>query len=149
MLVNESDVSISEGSDLGIALISRTLIRFNTCLVSGLLLQRSGLWQDQIIMTTRAIQLQMDVIKYRRYLLNGTRKAWWNHKASPCGLCNMINDAKCIHEIISMTATAKAAFNKKRTLFSSKMELNLRKKLFKCYIWSIALYGAGIWTLRK
>jgi len=26
--------------------------------------------------------------------------------------------------------------------------LKLRKKLVKCYIWSIALYGAEIWTLR-
>jgi len=27
------------------------------------------------------------------------------------------------------------------------LDLNLRKKLFKCYIWSIALYGAETWTL--
>jgi hypothetical protein len=27
--------------------------------------------------------------------------------------------------------------------------LNSRKKLLKCYIWSIAVYGAGSWTLRK
>jgi hypothetical protein len=32
---------------------------------------------------------------------------------------------------------AKAAFNKKRALFSSKMELVLRKELVKCYIWSL------------
>jgi hypothetical protein len=25
----------------------------------------------------------------------------------------------------------------------------LRKKLMKCYIWSIALYGGETWTLRK
>jgi hypothetical protein len=36
---------------------------------------------------------------------------------------------------------AKAAFNKKRALFTIKMDLELRKKLVKCYIWSIALYG--------
>jgi hypothetical protein len=28
------------------------------------------------------------------------------------------------------------------------LELNLRKKLVKCYIWSIALCGAETWTLR-
>jgi hypothetical protein len=28
------------------------------------------------------------------------------------------------------------------------MNLELRKKLAKCYIWSIALYGAETWTLR-
>ena len=37
---------------------------------------------------------------------------------------------------------AKAALNKKKTLFTSKLDLNLRKKLVKCYIWSTALYGA-------
>jgi hypothetical protein len=37
---------------------------------------------------------------------------------------------------------AKAAFNKKNTLFISKLDLELRKKLVKIYIWSIALYGA-------
>jgi hypothetical protein len=36
--------------------------------------------------------------------------------------------------------------NRKKTLF---MDLNLRKKLVKCYISSIALYGAETWTLRE
>jgi hypothetical protein len=37
---------------------------------------------------------------------------------------------------------AKAAFYKKRALFTNKMDLELRKKLVICYIWSTALYGA-------
>jgi hypothetical protein len=45
-------------------------------------------------------------------------------------------------------AMAKSAFNKK-TLFISKSDLELRKKLVKCYIRSIALYGAETWTLQK
>jgi hypothetical protein len=28
------------------------------------------------------------------------------------------------------------------------MDLNLREKLVKCYIWNIAIYGAETWTLR-
>jgi hypothetical protein len=28
------------------------------------------------------------------------------------------------------------------------MDVNLRKKLVKCHIWSVALYGAETWTLR-
>jgi hypothetical protein len=43
---------------------------------------------------------------------------------------------------------AKAAFNKKRALFTSTLDLELRKELVKCYIWSRALYGAETWTLR-
>ena len=43
---------------------------------------------------------------------------------------------------------AKAVFNKKRALIASTLVLKLRKKLGKCYIRSIALYGAEAWTLR-
>ena len=43
---------------------------------------------------------------------------------------------------------AKAAFNKKRALFTGTWDLELRKKLVKCYIWSIALCGSETWTLR-
>jgi len=43
---------------------------------------------------------------------------------------------------------AKAAFNKKRALFTSTSDLELREKLVKCYIWSIALYGTETCTLR-
>jgi hypothetical protein len=42
----------------------------------------------------------------------------------------------------------KAAFNKKENLFTSKFDLNLRKRLVRCYVWSTALYGAETWTLR-
>ena len=58
------------------------------------------------------------------------------------------NDGRCTCEIKSRIAMAKAAFNKKKTLFTSKLDLNLRKKLVKCYIWSMALYGVETWTLR-
>jgi len=33
-------------------------------------------------------------------------------------------------------------------IFTSTLDLELRKKLLKCYVWSIALYGAETWTLR-
>ena len=52
------------------------------------------------------------------------------------------------NEIKSRIAMAKAVFNKKRALFTGTLDLKLRMKLVKCYIWSIALYGAETWTLR-
>jgi hypothetical protein len=61
----------------------------------------------------------------------------------------MINDAKYTREIKSRIATEKAAFSKEKALFTRKLDLNLRKKLVKCYIWSIALCGAGSWILWK
>jgi hypothetical protein len=60
----------------------------------------------------------------------------------------LTNDGRCTCEIKSRIAMAKAAFNKKKNLFTSTLDLNLRKKLVKCYIWSMALYGAETWTLR-
>ena len=44
---------------------------------------------------------------------------------------------------------AKAALNKKKTLFTSKLDLNLMKKLMKLYTRSIALYGAKTLTVLK
>jgi hypothetical protein len=38
------------------------------------------------------------------------------------------NDARCTREIKFRTDMVKAAFNKKKALFTSKLELNLRKK---------------------
>jgi hypothetical protein len=40
-------------------------------------------------------------------------------------------------------------FNKKKTLFTSILGLNLRKKQLECRIWSIVLCGAETLTLRK
>jgi hypothetical protein len=59
------------------------------------------------------------------------------------------NDARCIREIKTRVCMAKAALNKKQNLSTSKLDLNLRKKLRKCNIWIIALYAAENWTLRK
>jgi len=39
-------------------------------------------------------------------------------------------------EIKCRIALAKAAINKKRPLFTSTLDLESRKKLVKCYIWS-------------
>jgi hypothetical protein len=54
---------------------------------------------------------------------------------------------RCTCEIKSRIAMEKSEFNKKRAHFTSKMDLELRMKLLKCYIWSIALYGAETWTV--
>jgi hypothetical protein len=60
----------------------------------------------------------------------------------------LTNDGRCTCEIKCRIAMVKATFNKKRTPFTITLDLKLRKKLVKCYVWSIALYGAETWTLR-
>jgi hypothetical protein len=49
----------------------------------------------------------------------------------------MITHERYTLEIKSRIAMAKAAFNKKKTLFNSKFDLNLREIQVNCYIWSI------------
>ena len=56
----------------------------------------------------------------------------------------LTEDGRCTCEIKSRIAVTKAAFNKKKNLLTSKLDLNWRKKLVKCYVWSMALYGAEI-----
>jgi hypothetical protein len=60
----------------------------------------------------------------------------------------LTNDGRCTRKIKFRIGKAKAAFTMKNILFSGKLYLNLRKKLVKCYIWSMAKYGAETLTLR-
>ena len=58
-------------------------------------------------------------------------------------------DGYCTREIKMRIAIAKDAFNRKMSLLTSKLNIELRKKLIRCYVWSIALNGSKTWTLRK
>jgi hypothetical protein len=53
------------------------------------------------------------------------------------------NYARCTCEIKFKIAMTEAAFNKKKTVFTSKLDINLKKKSVKCYNLGIAFYGAG------
>ena len=55
----------------------------------------------------------------------------------------------CTKEIKMRIAIAKEAFNRKMSLLTSKLNTELKKKLVRCYVWSIALYGSETWTLRQ
>jgi hypothetical protein len=59
----------------------------------------------------------------------------------------LTNGGRCTCVIKCRIVMAKAVFNKKRALFTSTLDLELRKKLVKCYIWSVALYGAETGTV--
>jgi hypothetical protein len=47
-----------------------------------------------------------------------------------------VHDGRCTFEIKSRISVEKAVFNKKRALFTGKMDFELRKKLVKCCTWS-------------
>jgi hypothetical protein len=52
-------------------------------------------------------------------------------------------------EIKFRIALTKTAFKKKKDLFTSKFDSNLRTKLVKCYIWSTDFYGIETWILQE
>ena len=60
-----------------------------------------------------------------------------------------IEDGHCDRDIRSQIAMGKAAFMEKKSLLTSKMDLELRKRIMKSTIWSVALYGAETWTMTK
>jgi hypothetical protein len=60
----------------------------------------------------------------------------------------LTNEGRCTCEIKCRIAMAKAAFNKRRALFTSPLDLKLRKKLVESYIWSMAFDGDETWMLQ-
>jgi hypothetical protein len=61
----------------------------------------------------------------------------------------LTRDGYCPREIKKRIVFAKEAFNRQMLLLTSKLNIELKKKLLRCYVWSIALYGSDTWTLRK
>ena len=59
------------------------------------------------------------------------------------------NDARCTRELKFRIAMAKEALNRKKNLFTSKLDINLRKKLVKCKVLSTVMYGTETRTVRK
>ena len=58
------------------------------------------------------------------------------------------SDCRCDKEIIRRIALAKKAFtDKKAILADKKLDIALRLRLLKCYVWSTLLYGCESWTL--
>ena len=61
--------------------------------------------------------------------------------------CNISSNMNCCQEVKQRIAMAKEAFNRKKRIFCGSLQKELRKRLVKCFVWSVALYGAETWTL--
>jgi hypothetical protein len=60
--------------------------------------------------------------------------------------CMITNDARCIRQIKSRIVMGTAAFNKK-TILTSKLDVNLRKKIVKCHVTAWNRFCPGFITL--
>jgi len=58
-------------------------------------------------------------------------------------------DGHCEKDLNSRNAMRKNAFTTKKTLLTSRMDVELRKRIVKCTAWSVALYGAETWTMTQ
>jgi hypothetical protein len=86
----------------------------------------------------------IDIIRYYGVQKQLKNVEYFSYLAS-----RITNDARCKRKIKFRNALANAAFNKKKNFLTIKLDLNLRKKLVKCHIWSTALCGAETQILRK
>ena len=59
----------------------------------------------------------------------------------------LTRDGYCTREIKMRISIAKGSFNRKMSLLTSKLNIDLKKILVRCYVWIIALYGSETWTL--
>ena len=67
-----------------------------------------------------------------------------------CYLGSIIKkDNRSKRDIKSRIAQAKKAFAEKRNLLTSTIEISIRKRFLKTYVWSVALYGCETWTIGK
>ena len=55
------------------------------------------------------------------------------------------DDGYCEKEIMSRIRMAKKVLQDKRKLFTGKMNLELKKRIVKCLVWSVATYAAETW----
>ena len=63
--------------------------------------------------------------------------------------CNICSNLYCCQEVKQRIAMAKEAFNRKRSIFCGPLEKELRKRVVKCFVQSVVLYGVETWTLRQ
>ena len=80
--------------------------------------------------TTKKVSLE----KVQRYKYLGTE---------------ITDDWKTEKEVKIRIALAKKAYKMKSRLLSSKMDIGLRKRLVKCYVWNVLLYGCEAWQMRQ
>lgn len=58
-------------------------------------------------------------------------------------------DGGSIAAVKERIGMAKVAFDKRRELLKKSFSRGLKKRLVKCLVWPVALYGCETWTLRK
>ena len=64
-------------------------------------------------------------------------------------LGSLISEDGYCTKVMRRSEMAKKVFMEKNKLFAGKMNLELKKRIMKCLVWSVALYAAETWTLTQ
>jgi len=64
-------------------------------------------------------------------------------------LGSIISSSGYCEDIRSRIVMGKQAFGNKKRLLTGNMNLDFKKKIVKCSIWSVVLYGAETWTMTQ
>ena len=59
------------------------------------------------------------------------------------------SDGRCETEIKTRIGMAKNALNQRKELLSKNLNKDIKKRIIKAIIWSVALYAAETWTFKK
>jgi len=51
--------------------------------------------------------------------------------------------------VTKRSAMARIVFQDRKKLFIGKMNVELKKRIVKCLVWSVATYAAETWTLTE
>ncbi|KAJ4438600.1 hypothetical protein ANN_14547 [Periplaneta americana] len=95
---------------------------------------------------TKSMVIGRKIQKINLRILNGTVEQVDSFKYLGCTISSNMS---CCQEVKRRIAMAKEAFNREKSIFCGPLEKELRKRLVKSFIWSVALYGAETWTLRR
>lgn len=99
------------------------------------------------IKKTKVLRISRDKYKEVELWLRG-QKIEQVHEF--CYLGSLITeDGKCHREIKRRIGMGKAAFTKRKELLRRSFKRELKKRMVKCLVWSVVLYGAETWTMRK
>jgi Reverse transcriptase (RNA-dependent DNA polymerase) len=61
----------------------------------------------------------------------------------------MTENGTCIEEVKARIGMAKEAFSRTKELVTKGLKKELKKRLVKTLVWSVALYGCETWTMKK
>ena len=61
----------------------------------------------------------------------------------------MTEKGTCVEEVKARIAMAKVAFNNSKELLTKGLKKDLKKRMVRTLVWSVALYGCETWTMKR